>query len=157
MMRITNFYRLAALLLPVHLRGSRMLMVCRALVSPLYAVQRLNLTYHEKMMYKINHNSQVCSLQGVLNDALDSTLRRIRIIDPVRNDFLFLYKREEMKDVRLGRAFISRRDLALADQLDFLVKVPLEFESVPNEARLKALLNFYKLAGKQYRIDYERN
>lgn len=155
MKRIMNFYRLAALLLPVNLRKPRILSIVKALMTPLYTVQRFFLLYREEVIYKINHNGQVCYLRGVLNDTFDNSERRIRIEDPYRNDFLILYQRPEMKQIDLGRELISRRDSVSAEQLDFVVKVPLTLKSVDNESRMRAVINFYKLAGKQYRIDYE--
>lgn len=155
MKRIMNFYRLAALLLPVNLRKPRILSIVKALMTPLYTVQRFFLLYREEVIYKINHNGQVCYLRGVLNDTFDNSERRIRIEDPYRNDFLILYQRPEMKQIDLGRELVSRRDSVSAEQLDFVVKVPLTLKSVDNESRMRAVINFYKLAGKQYRIDYE--
>lgn len=155
MKRIMNFYRLAALLLPVNLRKPRILSIVKALMTPLYTVQRFFLLYREEVIYKINHNGQVCCLRGVLNDTFDNSERRIRIEDPYRNDFLILYQRPEMKQIDLGRELVSRRDSVSAEQLDFVVKVPLTLKSVDNESRMRAVINFYKLAGKQYRIDYE--
>lgn len=155
MMRIINFHRLGAHQLPVHLRQPRMLALIRALTAPLYTVQRFFLTYRDETIYKIEHNGQVCYLQGALNDTFDDSLRRIRIVDPVRNEFLILSQRQEMKEVDLGQEFISRRDSVMADQLDFIVKVPRSLNTPGDTARLHSIVNFYKLAGKYYRIDYE--
>ena len=155
MMRIVNFHRLGASMLPVHMRQPRMLATVKALVSPLYVVQRLFLAYRDEVIYKINHNGQVCYLRGVLNDSFDMTERRIQVVDNIKNDFLLLYRREEMKEVNLGQRLLSRRDSVMADQLDFIIKVPGTLNSVDQEARLKSVVNFYKLAGKRYRIDYE--
>ena len=155
MTRITNFYRLAVLLLPVRLRLPRMIAFCKVLVTQLYTVQRLFLEYKEDTLYKMNHNGQVCFLQGALNDAFDRTLRRIVVTDQERTDFLVIYQRSEMKEVRLGCVEVYPRGTAMSDQIDFVIKVPEELRSVDNEARLKAIVNYYKLAGKQYTINYE--
>lgn len=157
MMRITNFYRIAVSLLPVKLRRERMIAFCKLLVTPLYTVQRLFLEYREDILYKINHNGQVCYLQAVLNDTFDMTQRRIRVTDQERYDFLILYRRAEMKDVRLGQVKIYARNTAMADQLDFVIKLPVALKEKKLENRLKAVVNYYKLAGKQYTISYEQN
>lgn len=155
MKRIMNFFKLSVLQLPVSLRHPNMIGITKALVTPLYTVQRLFSLYREDVLYKINHNGQVCYLRGMLNDTFDSTYRRIKIVEPVRNEFVMIFRRNEMKEVDLGRAIVSRRDSVQADQIDFIVKVPWELYGVDNEARMKAVLNFYKLAGKQYKVDYE--
>lgn len=155
MMRIVNFHRLGASMLPVHMRQPRMLATVKSLVAPLYVVQRLFLAYREEIIYKLNHNGQVCYLRGVLNDTFDMTERRIRVMDNVKNEFLILYKREEMKSVSLGQELLARRDSVMEDQLDFIVKVPAVLNTVDQEARIKSIVNFYKLAGKRYRINYE--
>lgn len=155
MLRIINFYRLGVHQLPVHLRRPRIMALVRALTAPLYKVQSLFLDYRNEVVYKIEHNGQVCYLQGALNDTFDNTARRIRIVDLVRNEFLILSQRPEMKEVSLGQKLISRRDSVMAEQLDFVVKAPRSLNTPGERARLVSIVNFYKLAGKRYTIDYE--
>ncbi|MRX40412.1 hypothetical protein GJU43_14080 [Flavobacterium sp. LC2016-23] len=101
--------------------------------------------------YKLNHTGQVCYLRKVLNDNLDPSLRRIYIGEGNSFPRKYIYTRAEKKPVFLGKMFIYQNAEYLGTGSDFNVYVPSEIIE-KSKHQLDALIVFYKLASKRYKI-----
>ena len=144
-----NWRRLAVLLLPPFLWDDAIEFVT-AIFKPLQELHDLWLRNRAANIYKVNHNSQVCYLRDALNDSFDYDLRRIIIIDGNKYKKKYIYTRGEQKPKFIGILFIHSRDDYEDTGIDFIVQVPSDL--VYNEDQMKALINFYKLASKRYKI-----
>ncbi len=112
-------------------------------------------------IYKMQHNGQICYLRGALNDAFDPQQRRILIGDRYSYDATYIYTEAEAIDriiytqdeVNAGSETLvlhPETDLA-GTSADFKVLVPADLDF--NETAMRAVIDFYKLAGKRYSID----
>jgi len=97
-------------------------------------------------------------LEKVLNDAFDVEERRIYITDSIINDPTYLYSIPEARPVFLGTAYLYDFRVFDETEIDFYVVFPLAlkpvspFDLLNFENRIKALINYYKLASKRYKI-----
>lgn len=120
----------------------------------------------ESVLYRLNHNSQVCSLEAALNDVFDSADRGIYITDGQWDDVIYLYLDMEERPVWLAMdsegtftdpyvapaVLYTEAETTFAG-VDFLIHVPhLVVVAGYNIERLKALVKRYKLAGKRFGI-----
>lgn len=147
-----NIKKLAVLLLPTFLRQSLLMAYLFSLSKPLerwlYEWQQ----FREDNLYKLNHNFQVCYMRAVLNDRFDPIQRRIIITGSHRYKQQYIYTKPENKPKYLGTMHL-RMDSDYEDNgADFLVLVPKELLNDDN-FEMKALINYYKLASKRYRIE----
>lgn len=132
----------------------------KCLVSPvkwLWAKFMLNRTAN---LYDMAHNGQVCKLEGVLNDTFDPILKRIYIGDGPWIDPEFVYRVDEDKDLYIAKASelpVSAYDAPLylytvaetsVEYVQFIVYYPTGL--VFDMARMQALINKYRLAGKKF-------
>jgi len=153
-----NYKRLTVLLLPTMLRKPVLVALLESLVTPVSGLYTRFLSFSDDVRYRLNHNSQVCYLQAVLNDAFDFSARRIYITDAKIIEWSrFLWLESEDKPIMLqkGEIFILNSERFIgADSLDFIVNVPLSLNLTDNDYnRTHALLRYYKLAGKRYDIE----
>ncbi|MDC9722352.1 MAG: hypothetical protein PSN34_06215 [Urechidicola sp.] len=161
-----NWRRLSIWLLPIALRTTKMVAWLQVLLQPLKESWQSFTLFRINIEYKVRHTSQVCYLQGALNDSFDNTLRRIviknglflapvYIYTPLEDKPVWLYPEADNKPVWL----YSPEDLTNNDT-DFIVCVPIELKPSNTVAlnayisRMKSLLNYYKLASKTYRIEW---
>ncbi len=116
-------------------------------------VDRFNI-HRKKHLYNLNHNGQVCYLEGVLNDEFDRQERRIFISDGNQYERQYIYTDGELLPKYLGVIYLHQ-DADYSDTaVDFIVNIPQGLNY--NEHKMKALINFYKLASKRYKIqNYE--
>lgn len=147
-----DWNRLVLLLLPTIFRKTSIVAFLQALIFP---ISQLHYDWKIKRVdedwYKLNHNGQVCKLRKVLNDKLDMSLRRIYINDGNAFPRKYIYTRAENKPVFIGKTFIYQNDEYTNTGVDFTVFVPSEIINT-EVFKLKALIEFYKLAGKRYKI-----
>lgn len=155
-----NFKRLALLLLPTFLRRPLMASVLYASVTPLGHIHTKFMQFRRDTNYRLTHNGQVCYLRAILNDTFDLEQRRITITDTSQNvGALLVYQRDEDRAIRVpyrntGRVLlVNRRGFGGVSQFDFVVNVPLELLGL-DEARLRAVVNTYKLVSKRFAISY---
>jgi hypothetical protein len=146
-----NYNRLVILLLPTFLRKPIIAAFLQSMVLPISNLHYQWLQKRERDWYKINHTGQVCKLRKVLNDALDPTLRRIYIDDGNSFPRKYIYTRAEEKPVFLGTMFIYQNSEYTNTGADFFVYVPQEIINTKIH-ELNALIVFYKLASKRYKI-----
>lgn len=142
-------------LLPSFLRNANLLILVMASNKGLRDSYDKFLAYRDSALYRLNHNSQVCYLQAVLNDYFDYTLRRIRILDFSSFGAIFFWVDTDTSHVVFmgddSPVFFYNDDVGI----DFTVQIPTGVATDDSTiAHLKALVNFYKLAGKQYSLQW---
>lgn len=104
--------------------------------------------------YRLAHNSQVCYLRAVLNDAFDTAQRRILIEDFDGLQRIYLWPEIDRRDIDITTAIYLWPDSMYADSgIDFTIKVPYAVNiSGALLDYFKSLVNKYKLPGKNYNI-----
>ncbi len=150
-----NFNNVVVWLIPKVLRTSFNVAWLKALVVPVVTVYNQLLTFKDEVLYKLSHNGQVCHLQGALNDTFDISLRRIYISD-AGGDVVTLIHRDTDEKVLVLQddtaPFTIHNDSAyFGGSYDFIVNIPYQF-SEADMYRLRALVDYYKLAGKRYDV-----
>src|SRR5690606_12863694 len=117
-------------------------------------------------MYRLNHNSQVCSLKAVLNDAFDTDLRRITIQNATIKEPLWFYEPGDEKPVYFyevadeSPVYFRSESEFMGGGSDFTVLVPLDLKPVSEVElnayliRMRALIDYYKLYCKAYTIEF---
>lgn len=151
-------------LLPVRLRQLVLIAWLRCLTIPVRYVYGIFSAIRVANVYLLTHNSQVYSMQVVLNDTFDNTLRRIYLTDPYRDYTLYVALLTEVgftsypapKYLALeseygttgydAPAYIYTDTEITALVYDFVVHVPaaLVYDSV----RLTATINKYRMPTK---------
>lgn len=153
-------YKLSKLLTPTFLRSAKMLAWLRSITAPfdsgnqaiVYQFQQ----NRESNLYKLRHNGQVCYLRAALNDRFDPSERRIYIDDGNSYKRVYLYTRAEDKPKHLYTRgekkpmYLYERTDYSDTGVDFIVFVPSDLTY--NDYEMKALIDFYKLASKRYKI-----
>ena len=98
----------------------------------------------------------MCFLEKFLNDRYDISLRRIRIVDGVYADAVYLFLRAENKPMYLyTRAenkpvYLFTRAETAGAKTNFIVVIPAGVKF--NENQLRGEIDSYKLAGMKYDI-----
>lgn len=153
-----EYDRLARLLLPVTLRRKRLMAFVGVMTSEVWRISGWFRRYRDDTDYRLSHNGQVCYLRAVLNDKFDPVLRRITIEDigilpetiiHRRSTGLFLLLKHRPEDI-----ILHRRGFGGYNSYDFTVVLPAALRASVNEARLHAVINTYRLAGKRYTLSY---
>lgn len=149
------FTKLVQWLLPSFLRLPNISLFLLAANKGLRDSYTVFLTYRDSALYRLNHNSQVCYLQAVLNDYFDFTLRRICIVDFSAYGAIFFWVDTDTSHVVFmgdeNPVFFFNDDVGI----DFTVQIPKDIVTDNSSiAHLKSLVNYYKLAGKQYSLQW---
>jgi hypothetical protein len=137
-----------------------MVALVKAMMVPLDNLDKSFRAYYESL--DTNVYSQVCYMQGVLNNNFDPLERRIRITPAVLDRTSFLYwLQSKNRPVRIYKegtsGFIPRME-SKDGQIgtgnpDFRIVLPAGFVlSESEETRMCAFVNQNKLASKQYII-----
>lgn len=154
--------------IPLDLRKVRNVSWVMVLFRPIMWLHLEFLTFRRRALYKVNHNSQICYLQAVVNDLFDPEIRGIRIKNAVIVPPLWLYEPEENKPIWLfeatedGAVFLREESQIRGDGADFLVLLPQRLRPGDPTAReafetsLKANINYYKLFVKNYNLKWEK-
>lgn len=145
-----NWSRLAVLLTPTFLRSEVMNAWVSLLLSPVGDVYTWWLQFRGQNIYNLAHNSQKCYLRGALNDRFDNELRRIRIDDGNGFKRKYIYTDAEEKPKFLGTMYLYDDSDYEDTGVDFIVVVPAGL--IYNTYEMKALIDFYRLASKRYKI-----
>ena len=152
----TDWEKLARMIVPVSLRGPKLLAFLNALLAPVIFLHGRLLAYRLETFYTLEHNSQVCRLRAALNDEFDMTDRTIIIADGPDKDPTWIYRRAEEKP-----KYIFRRAEALPERLyqksettrgaDFIIQVPsaIVFDAI----KMRAVTDRFKLPSKDYSIE----
>lgn len=145
-----NWDRLVLLLLPTFLRKPVLFGYLRALVSPIADLHYRWSRMRDDNLKKLSYNGQRCYLRKALNDKCDPGERRIYIDEIPQLDENYIYQPEENLDYYLDTMYLDLDYSVGGETVDFVVYVPTELMNKINE--ITAILEFYKLAGKLYKI-----
>ena len=136
--------------LPIVLRKAKTTAFLNCIVLPLQSLSDLTL-------YQMQHDSRVIYLEKMLNEYFEVATynpnshiatRQIYIVDTPQVPKTYIYQPEENQPLYLGEVYLDRDNVTTAD---FIVKIPIAIEF--DEPRLRAVIDFYKLAGKKYIIE----
>lgn len=145
-----DWIRLVMLLTPTFLRSEFMKAWLSLLVDGIDVIHYQWLQVRRSNIYNLAHNSQICYLRAALNDRFDPSLRRITITSGNAFTRQYIYTDGEQKPKFLGVMYIYD-DADYEDTgVDFIVRVPMDvYFSV---YAMTALIDYYKLAAKRYKI-----
>lgn len=155
-----NWDRLLTMFVPGIRNRFKHFELLKAFTDPLFLLYQEFTAFREKSIYKVSHNASIISLEEVLNDHFDPSLRRIEIENTQRVDAVRVYTVQAQKEVGIfTNAPVGIRSAAEgADGADFLVKVPHDLLPLPLQEqegltiRIRAQLDYYKLYAKKYKI-----
>ncbi len=152
-----NWNRFVVLLLPLRMRVATVFSFIRSVLAPVVYLFNLLQNYEADIRYKLAHTSQVWSIEAVLNDAFDISLRRIYISD-AGGEVVTLINRDTdgnaliiNRDSDVNPLIIHNDSAYFGGSYDFIVNIPYQF-SEADMYRLKALVDYYKLAGKRFDV-----
>lgn len=147
-----DYYRFLLQLLPMLLRKPVMVAYMQVLIIPVVKLYNTFTEYREQTLYELAHNGQVYSMENVLNDRFDMVTRRIYITDGFAVERFYIYTRDEAKPQELPQYLYNPADYADTG-VDFIVWVPKAVVVSDDEmVEMNALIKFYKLASKRYKI-----
>jgi len=155
---VTNFPKLAALLLPTFMRSASVVELFKVLSFPFLHVQNAFFGNRAKNLYKLNHNGQVCHLRAVLNEQFSGvTQTKPFIIEDAEDTGFWQYAFDEIDENQFNHLMIPDQPDAVfvCDEetmtkfADFIVRIPSELEGVDNMNVIRALVNTYKLLSKK--------
>lgn len=150
--------------LEVDLRRVKTVKWLEVLFKPIIWLHIEFLAYRTQALYKVNHNSQICYLQAVLNDSFDNVQRRIIIRNAILREPLWFYEPEENKPVLFYEesdnkpVYFREESEFIGDGADFLVLVPIDLKPTNTQEenalliKMKAQIDYYKLFVKNYII-----
>lgn len=146
-----DYKKLAVLLLPTIIRKAKLVAFIQILLAPLVSLHYNWNQARRSALYKLAHNGQVCYLRKVLNDEYDPSSRRIEIVDGNKFRRAYIYTHAEQKPLYLGKINLRPSTDFEDTGVDFTILVPSDV--IYDEYDLKALVDFYKLASKRYKIE----
>ncbi len=150
--------------LEVDLRRVKTVKWLEVLFKPIIWLHIEFLAFRTQALYKVNHNSQICYLQAVLNDSFDNIQRRIIIRNATLREPLWFYEPEENKPVVFYETednkpvYFREESEFIGDGADFLVLVPIDLKPTNTQEenalliKMKAQIDYYKLFVKNYII-----
>lgn len=157
-MKACDVEKWAIMQLPMVLRRPKLMALAQVIVGQVGRLVTQCRRHADDVAYELAHNSQVCKLRALLNDRLDADQRRVAIADAKPNsEMLMVYERERGKPVMVGEGMYvltPPRGYDASRELNFVVKVPIEWRGTEKATRLVALVNRGKLASMRYRIEY---
>jgi hypothetical protein len=156
-----NYKRLVLLLLPTFLRRDVIVAFLRAMTVPVVSLYDLFVNNRKNNLYRLRMNGQVCYLRRLLNDAFPEARGAIQIENSKSlGGWLFAWDKDYDPYLKYlliaeeGTIFLDKGAI-LQSVNGFIVSVPRVLHSVNNDAKLRNLLNAYKLLSKSYTIIYE--
>jgi hypothetical protein len=144
-----NFKRLLFLLTPTFLRKA-LKSLLNAISVALQSIREDIKRFFTDINYHISVTPQTWSLEKMLNDKCDPTLRRIKIGSATANPVFYFFNSGN-DNMMFFPNFIYKN---IGYEYDFIVTVPIELESATMTNRITALLNKYKLLTKTFKIEY---
>jgi len=128
------------------------------LISPIIWLHNEFIKYKNQSLYRASHNSQISSLQAVLNDNFDNSKRRIKIINVIYKESIYFYEPQENKEIffykpeeNKSNYFYEIEDLHTKG-IDFLVLIPRDIISNNKTEQIIAQIDYYKLYSKNYEL-----
>lgn len=152
-----NFRRLIWWWVPTFLRKPILTRFIYALVWPMESMLVDLKNSRRQNLIKLNFTYQKFSLQRRLNDVFDNHLRRIKIVNAIQYEGVYLYTEAESGPMMTKHQWLHddnnpiylRTEAELTSEYDFIVQIP---NSNINQIQLKAEIDYYKLIGKHYQI-----
>lgn len=161
-----NWSKFISDLLPIDLRKPLLKGFLNAVLKPIKTAHADFLAYRLNALYRVQHNSQIVSMEAVLNDEFDNSFRRIRIQNVKFRDALFFYEPEENKEVffydpvdMMPKYFYNEDDFQ-GNGVDFVVCVPPILRPLNAQeefaflTKMRGLIDYYKLYAKNYDIQW---
>ena len=146
-----NWSRLAILLTPTFLRSELMKAWLELMMDGIDTIHYQWLQFRKDNLYNLAQNEQICYLKAALNDRFDPSLRRIIISSGNAFTREYIFTDGEMKPKYLGTMYLYD-DADYEDTgVDFIVRVPMDIYFSP--PAMRALVDYYKLASKRYKIE----
>ena len=155
-----NYRKLITWLLPTFLRKARLFKWLYALLYPI-------MWLYENVLYRMQHDCRVIYMEKMLNEWFNvagydiqdhENTKKVYIENGFRANKTYIYQNYEYKPVYTflkaenKPIYIYRAAEFLLQYFKFIVWIPLSYTY--NEALLKAQINYYKLAGKSYKIEH---
>lgn len=150
-----DFDRLIVLMLPTFLRVTSVTAFIKAYQVSIKSVFGSFSNNRISNLYKLSHNGQVCYLRKVLNDSFDPRDRRIKITDGNSFQREYIYTKAEAQPQYLGTMYLRQSNDFADTGFDFRVLVPAGFDLQSVIHQMNAVIDYYKLASKRYKIQYE--
>ncbi len=160
-----NFGKLIASLLITFRRRRVSFDYLYALYAPIKTLYNDFRKFKTDAVYRVTHNSQVFSIENVLNDKFDNQLRRIYITDSYAAEKNYIYRRSEAKPKYIYKRledkpkfYIHRRFYFSPDDTDFIIVLPAAIKPVDSTGlniitnQIIEQVNYYKLASKRFQI-----
>lgn len=150
-----NFKKLAVWWLMTGLRKAVLQSFIFALIIPLELFYIEVLKARKQNLIRMNHNYQKFSVQQRLNNAFDPIESRIKIVNSVQYDGVYLYTEAEDDAAYTKTRWLSdnplylRTESELTSEFDFIVEIP---NTNINLYQLRAEIDFYILPSKRYEI-----
>lgn len=150
--------------LPVFCRKFKYIKLFEVFFKPVIWLHLEFLDFRKQSLYKLNHNSQICYLQAVLNDYFDNEQRRIIITNAILREPVWFYEPDENKPVMHYEesddkpVYYREENEFIGDGADFIVVIPLDLKPSNNLEenalliKIRAQLDYYKLYVKNYLI-----
>lgn len=149
MWKTIDFLEFFESLLPSFLRKNVELQLMFSFAKPLIDI-------YEETLYKMQHDSRVINLEKMLNEYFEvpdyspmnhNNSKTIFISDAPVQPRKYIFQAEENQPMYLGTIFLGNESPV---NYKFIVNIPEDYVFI--EANLRALINYYKLAGKKYII-----
>lgn len=148
-----DMQKFLTLLLPTFLRKKKRIALIRCYCFPLMVIYQNFMAFREWNLYRINHNSQVVSMENVFNDRFDNEQRRIYITNGFGRERKYMYTRAENRPLYLGTQYLYNRGDYADTGIDFIVWVPTAILLTPQDKiELTSLINNYRLPTKRFKI-----
>lgn len=149
--------RLAWWWMPTFLRKNQTMSYLYSLLSPFDFILAELKKHRQFNLMRLNFNYQKFSLQRRLNERFDSPLKRIKIVNAVQYEGVYLYTEAESGPMMTKHQWLHddnnpiylRTEAELTSEYDFIVQIP---NSNINQIQLAAEVDYYKLIGKNYKI-----
>lgn len=148
-----DFKKLVVNLMPPFIHVG-MIKVVQVFIAGVRSIHVMFLSMRNDHKIDLNITPQVFSIRKALNDYFDAGERRIRIEDGDIYERTFIFTSGEQRPLFLGGKTIYTAQ-ELKTGTGFVVIVPEVLNNNGETARLRAMLNKYKLAGTKYTIRYE--
>lgn len=150
-------------LIPPGLRKVRLMDFIWALLEGLRWLYEELQAFISETRKAIGKNGQVIVLEKLLNDAFDTSLRRIYIGDYIGFDTAAVWLISEnqvdpavylISEIPPGSGLPLFNSSELAGAVNFIVFIPLALQGTINLTHLTGILSAYKYAGMKYIIQY---
>lgn len=146
--------------MPTFLRQSTFVALLQISAGGLITVYNKFVENRKNNLYKLKITGQVCYLRKMLNDAFPAGGGLITIDSGIAVG-VWQYAYDENYDPYRKHLLIEDAGTLFWDEhtiseglSNFIVKVPASLKNANNEARMRSLLNYYKLLSKSYTIVY---